>query len=391
MTPTPGPRVDVPKISVVVTSHNRAELLAIALRSVQEQDLTAFECIVVDDDSTDDAVSVAQAFAAVDPRFRILVHDRSLGPSAARNAGLAAARAPFVCFLDDDDFLLAGSLATRHNAFDGQPTDVIGTFCDWINTEPEVGLEAFTPRRSPRRRPMVSLGSLRSGAPFILSSPLLRTAAAAVGGRVRRTVEQGGGHRPVVPGRPPRIPVRRCRMSGCCLPSNARFARDGSAGSAVRIPARGVRTRRAAGSAVVGHGPLPTPEPLSTVAGGVLTPSAGDALRGPDRRHRRRTGSRRGTTGPATDRAADDRRRRRTARTARPRRRPAGDSAARTWGPSKRRYATRSLASSRRSPRIGNRRSIQRRGRSRLPLAHVRSARGRPPPPAASPASSTAP
>ena len=111
MTPTPGPRVDVPEVTVVVTSRNRAERLAIALRSIQEQDLIAFECIVVDDDSTDDAVSVAQSFAAVDPRFRILVHDRTLGPSAARNAGLAGARAPFVCFLDDDDFLLAGSLA----------------------------------------------------------------------------------------------------------------------------------------------------------------------------------------------------------------------------------------------------------------------------------------
>ena len=152
MTPMPGPRVDVPEVTVVVTSRNRAELLAVGLRSVQEQDLTAFECIVIDDDSTDDAVSVAQAFAAVDPRFHILVHDHSRGPSAARNAGLAAARAPFVCFLDDDDFLLAGSLRARREAFDGQPADVIGAFCDWINTEPEVGLEAFRPRRTPRRR-----------------------------------------------------------------------------------------------------------------------------------------------------------------------------------------------------------------------------------------------
>lgn len=175
MAPTAGVHIVDPEVTIVVVSRNRAELLPIALRSVQKQDFSAFECIVVDDDSTDDAVSIAQSFAAADPRFRILHHDRAMGPSAARNAGLVAARAPYVCFLDDDDFLLAGSLRNRRNMFWDQPDDVVGTFCDWINTEPEIGLQAFEARRAPIRRPTVTFGSLGDGSPFILSSPLLRT------------------------------------------------------------------------------------------------------------------------------------------------------------------------------------------------------------------------
>ena len=74
--PTDGIAVDDPKITVIVTSRDRAELLGLALRSVQLQDFTAWECIVVDDASLDDAVQVAQSFAAVDPRFTVLAHDR---------------------------------------------------------------------------------------------------------------------------------------------------------------------------------------------------------------------------------------------------------------------------------------------------------------------------
>src|SRR5690606_8493536 len=83
--PQPHPAVAEPRITVAVTSRDRAELLTVALRSVQRQDFESWECIVVDDASTDDAVLVAQSFAAVDGRFRVFQHDAPHGPSAARN------------------------------------------------------------------------------------------------------------------------------------------------------------------------------------------------------------------------------------------------------------------------------------------------------------------
>jgi Glycosyl transferase family 2 len=181
--PRPAAAVDAPLVTVIVTSLDRSELLAIALRSVQLQDLAELECIVVDDGSTDDTVAVAQAFAAVDPRVRIVQHDVRRGLSAARNTGVALASSPHVCFLDDDDFLLEGSLRSRLESLVDQPIDVAGSFCDWINTDPGVGLEAFRARKQVTRRGTVHFGTLATGAPFIATSPLVRTQVLrAVGG-----------------------------------------------------------------------------------------------------------------------------------------------------------------------------------------------------------------
>ncbi|MEM1334487.1 MAG: glycosyltransferase family A protein [Actinomycetota bacterium] len=161
----------------MVTTLNRQDLLPIALRSVQMQSLEDWECIVVDDGSLDDTVAVARRFMDADPRFRVIRHQSRLGLPAARNTGLAMARAENVCFLDDDDFLLADSLSARLEALRGQPDDVLGAFCDWINTDPHVGLEAFRPEKALVERGQITFSSLRSGVPFIATAPMLRRRA----------------------------------------------------------------------------------------------------------------------------------------------------------------------------------------------------------------------
>jgi len=177
LTPTVGPGATAPLVSVIVTTLNRSELLPIALRSIQMQDLDEWECIVIDDGSTDYSVAAAQAFVDKDDRFSVIRHDRQRGLAAARNTGIAAAKAKFVCFLDDDDFLLSGSLAARLDAMEHAPVDVVGSFCDWINTDPHVQLEAFAQDRKPNHRGQISFTSLRAGVPFIATSPMIRRRA----------------------------------------------------------------------------------------------------------------------------------------------------------------------------------------------------------------------
>jgi hypothetical protein len=172
--PTGGVAVADPQVAVIVTSRDRAELLGLALRSVQLQDFTDWECVVVDDASLDDAVYVAQTFAAVDPRIIIVAHDRPRGLSASRNTGLAIARAPLVCFLDDDDILLVGSLRSRFEALRDTPPDVAGAYCDWVGIDPHDRLERISPPRRPRSLHGVAFADLGAGAPFISSSPLVR-------------------------------------------------------------------------------------------------------------------------------------------------------------------------------------------------------------------------
>jgi glycosyltransferase involved in cell wall biosynthesis len=92
---------DRPDISVVLTTYNRRQSLPRAIGSVLAQEGVDFELIVVDDASTDDTQSYLATLT--DPRIKVLVPGRNVGPSAARNLGTEAARADVVAFLDSDD------------------------------------------------------------------------------------------------------------------------------------------------------------------------------------------------------------------------------------------------------------------------------------------------
>ncbi len=88
------------QVSVVVPLYNKERTVLRTLASIATQDCTDFEAIIVDDGSTDGGDAVAEAFP--DPRFR-LIRQANAGPGAARNTGIAAARADFIAFLDADD------------------------------------------------------------------------------------------------------------------------------------------------------------------------------------------------------------------------------------------------------------------------------------------------
>ena len=114
-----------PRVTVIVPAHNYGRYLPHALESVAAQTLAEWECIVVDDGSTDDTAAVAAHYVARDPRFRYL-HQQNQGLSAARNSGLAAARGAYIQFLDADDRLAAGKLELHARFLDEHPeTDVV--------------------------------------------------------------------------------------------------------------------------------------------------------------------------------------------------------------------------------------------------------------------------
>lgn len=92
----------IPKVSVIIPTHNRAKMLRRAIESVLTQTWRGeFEVIVVSDGSRDNTEDVVTSFR--DQRIRFLRHETSRGPSAARNTGLRAARGKYIAFLDDDD------------------------------------------------------------------------------------------------------------------------------------------------------------------------------------------------------------------------------------------------------------------------------------------------
>lgn len=90
------------KLSIIVPMYNVQAYLPECLDSLLAQTFTDIEIICVNDGSPDDSYAIAQDYAKRDTRF-MLIDKPNGGLSSARNAGILAAHAPYVCFLDADD------------------------------------------------------------------------------------------------------------------------------------------------------------------------------------------------------------------------------------------------------------------------------------------------
>lgn len=101
----------MPTVSVIVPCYNAAQFLASTLASVECQSFTNWECILIDDCSTDNTADVLREFARKDARFIPIFLDKNGGASAARNAGFAAARGIYITLLDADDSYVPDRLA----------------------------------------------------------------------------------------------------------------------------------------------------------------------------------------------------------------------------------------------------------------------------------------
>lgn len=91
-----------PKISVIVPCYNQALYLDEALQTVLDQSYSNWECIIINDGSTDNTASVANDWLAKDKRFCYLEQENS-GVSNARNSGIAISEGEFILPLDADD------------------------------------------------------------------------------------------------------------------------------------------------------------------------------------------------------------------------------------------------------------------------------------------------
>lgn len=91
--------------SIVIPVYNTEAYLERCVNSILVQTYRELEVILVDDGSTDQSAAICDAFALADVRVRV-IHQMNLGQSAARNAGILAARGEYVGFLDSDDYWL---------------------------------------------------------------------------------------------------------------------------------------------------------------------------------------------------------------------------------------------------------------------------------------------
>jgi glycosyltransferase involved in cell wall biosynthesis len=112
------------KISVIICSYNRASYIINAVNSLYNQTLQRdlFEVFVVDNNSNDNTEELIRKFMAEHPYFNLhYMTEKRQGASYARNSGAAVAKAPLLCFMDDDAFAEPDYLERIVSFFDAYP------------------------------------------------------------------------------------------------------------------------------------------------------------------------------------------------------------------------------------------------------------------------------
>lgn len=169
-------------VSVIVPAYNYARFLPEALESVRAQTYPDWECIVVDDGSTDETASVLRAAATNDSRVRY-VSQTNRGPSAARNRGIAEATGEYLQFLDADDVLPPAKLEHQVLTMEADPSiDIVysdARFFRGSSTD-------FLAYRAPGPRPSTTPGT--SSADPLLRALIENNIIMVEGPLVRRSV-----------------------------------------------------------------------------------------------------------------------------------------------------------------------------------------------------------
>ncbi len=99
----------MPEISVIIPVFNREDFIIECLDSVFASSFKDFECIVVNDGSSDNTLNILQSYSQ---KIKIINQDNQ-GPSSARNQGIRESKGEMLTFLDSDDLWLPEKLATQ--------------------------------------------------------------------------------------------------------------------------------------------------------------------------------------------------------------------------------------------------------------------------------------
>ncbi|WP_413854281.1 glycosyltransferase family 2 protein [Candidatus Ruminimicrobium bovinum] len=114
----------MPKISVIVPVYNVEKYLSQCLDSILNQTFKDFECICVNDGSTDNSLSVLQEYVNKDNRIKI-INQENRGLPGARNSALKIINGKYITFIDSDDFVSSDYLEKLTNIAEKENSDIV--------------------------------------------------------------------------------------------------------------------------------------------------------------------------------------------------------------------------------------------------------------------------
>lgn len=110
-------------ISIIIPTFNRQDYISETLDSLLEQSYQNWECIIVDDGSTDDTETVIKKYIDSDPRFHFYKRPATMlkGANSCRNFGFSIAKGNYIKFLDSDDVITKDCLQKQFEALEANP------------------------------------------------------------------------------------------------------------------------------------------------------------------------------------------------------------------------------------------------------------------------------
>lgn len=143
-------KYQLPKVSVILPFYNAVETLSRAIESISNQSLLDFECILINNNSTDGSVVIAEDWAKNDRRFT-LIHENRQGVMFASNSGSKMARGEYIARMDADDVSYPNRLKLQSEFLDANPengavsglvkhigdpdtTKGFARYVDWVNS-----------------------------------------------------------------------------------------------------------------------------------------------------------------------------------------------------------------------------------------------------------------
>ena len=117
----------ISKVSIIIPNYNRATLIGETLESIIAQTFVDWECIIVDDVSTDNSLEIINNYSIKDQRFNLILRDSKSpkGANSCRNIGLKEAKGDYIIFFDRDDLMTENHLEKKVEA-------IIKYDCDFV-------------------------------------------------------------------------------------------------------------------------------------------------------------------------------------------------------------------------------------------------------------------
>ena len=123
-------------VSIIIPAYNVENYISQCLQSVINQTYASFECIIINDGSTDKTLDIIECFAKKDYRIKFFSVSNG-GQANARNLGIEKSQGEYLCFVDSDDVISHDYLANLINCIESTGSDV--AICDYTSKSTDLG------------------------------------------------------------------------------------------------------------------------------------------------------------------------------------------------------------------------------------------------------------